>query len=117
MVNTKVIFPVFVYGALRRGGSANHIMNGCEFIESVKTGEGYELAKMDDLPGMVYTGRAAQVLGDLYNLNTAQMQRLIKYEDKRYRLDKIPLEDGRWAKTFLLPDVDGLVSSETEDWE
>jgi gamma-glutamylcyclotransferase (GGCT)/AIG2-like uncharacterized protein YtfP len=108
------MFPVFVYGTLRRGGTANHVLNGCEFVKQVKTDAGYELGKLDDLPGMVYTGRNAQVLGDLYNLTPAQMQTLIRYEDKRYRLENIPLETGRWAKAFLLPDANAPVDS--SDW-
>lgn len=107
-------FPVFVYGTLRKGGTSNHIMNGARYHSRTKTDFGYRLAKLNELPGMIYTGEAAQVVGDLYYLSPAQMKRLDAYEDKRYKREKIPLEDGRWANAYLLQSANGEVDS--NDW-
>lgn len=106
--------PVFVYGTLRKGGTSNHIMNGAQYHSRTKTAFGYRLAKLDDLPGMIYTGEAAQVVGDLYFLTPEHMRRLDKFEDKRYQREKIQLESGRYAHAYLLDSANGEVDS--NDW-
>jgi gamma-glutamylcyclotransferase (GGCT)/AIG2-like uncharacterized protein YtfP len=111
---TKIEYPVFVYGTLRKGGTSNHIMNGARYDSRTRTSVGYRLAKLDDLPGMIYTGETAQVVGDLYYLTPVQMRRLDAFEDKRYTREKIPLETGRWAHAYLLQSSNGNVNS--SDW-
>ncbi len=89
-------------------------MEGADYHSRTKTDFGYRLAKLDDLPGMIYTGEAAQVVGDLYFLTPAHMKRLDAFEDKRYQREKIPLESGRWAHAYLLQSANGDVDS--KDW-
>lgn len=114
-MNTKVQErPVFVYGTLRKGGTANHIMDGARWHSQTKTEVGYRLAKMDDLPGMIYTGDLSQVVGDLYYLTPDQLKRLDQFEDVRYRKGFVTIVGGRQARAYLLPSFNGEVDQ--SDW-
>ena len=114
-MNTKRgLIPVFVYGTLRKGAKSNSIMNGALYFSPDKTVTGYRLAKLDNLPGMIYTGEPAQVVGDLYLLTAGHVKRLDTFEDKRYKREEIALESGRWAYAYLLPSANGEVNS--SDW-
>ena len=96
---------LFVYGTLRRGGSANHKMRGAKFIVTTHTNGGYALAKYHGLPGIMESGKSNEVVkGDLYEVTEDHLYELDRYEDRRYQRKLVDLNDGNQAWAYVLPD-------------
>ena len=68
---------IFIYGTLRCGGRAHHLMDGAEFV-----GDGAiagRLVHVDQYPGLIHDARK-RVKGELYRVNQDQLKELDRYE-------------------------------------
>jgi gamma-glutamylcyclotransferase (GGCT)/AIG2-like uncharacterized protein YtfP len=71
---------VFVYGTLRRGQTAHHLLAGVRFIGTAWTEREYTLLDMGSYPALVSGGETA-VLGEIYEVDADVLAELDRYED------------------------------------
>lgn len=109
MVTKGEQIPIFVYGTLRMGMAASARMKGAKYVGSTRTTHGYALGMYGDLPGMIYTGEHAQVVGEVYLVTPAHLAHLDAYEDSRYLRDYVTLSNGVQVRAYLLPERTGNV--------
>lgn len=70
---------IFVYGTLRKGGVANHLMGDSTWLGSAKLSG--QLFKIDWYPGAIYQPESSsRVIGDLYEVSNQKLQELDDYE-------------------------------------
>ena len=68
---------IFIYGTLRRGGRAHHLMQGAEFVaEGSISGR---LVHVDEYPGLILCDDR-RVTGELYAVGDEKRSELDKYE-------------------------------------
>ena len=70
---------VFVYGTLRRGQTAHHLLAGARFIGTAWTERKYTLLDMGTYPALVSGGETA-VLGEIYEIDAGALAELDRYE-------------------------------------
>lgn len=92
---------LFVYGSLRRGGSAHALLEGARFLGAARTAPGFELWDCGEYPG-IGRGGPAQVVGELYEVPDAQMAELDEYEGPLYAREILELEGGGQAEAYVL---------------
>jgi gamma-glutamylcyclotransferase (GGCT)/AIG2-like uncharacterized protein YtfP len=85
---------VFVYGTLRRGGSNHFRMDGAGFV-AAGTVRG-RLYQIDWYPGLVLDESAGDVLGEVYQVSDALLEKLDEFEGAEYRRSQtqVRLPDG-----------------------
>lgn len=96
---------IFIYGTLRRGGRAHHLMRGAEFQSKGSiTGR---LVHVDQFPGLIPCDDQ-RVLGDLYLVNDQLLDELDQYEGcfsspPHYLREetKVLLENGEVTLAFV----------------
>ena len=71
---------VFVYGTLRQGQSAHHLLAGARFVGTARTPPEYTLLDMGTYPALISGGDTA-VLGEIYEVNADVLAALDRYED------------------------------------
>src|SRR6266436_3993531 len=72
---------LFVYGTLKRGQSANHLLADSKFVRTAITLPLYRLLDFGDHPGLVEsTGPGTAVKGELWLLNPQLFPELDVYE-------------------------------------
>jgi gamma-glutamylcyclotransferase (GGCT)/AIG2-like uncharacterized protein YtfP len=71
---------LFVYGTLRRGQTAHHLLADARFIATAWTEREYTLLDMGTYPALVPGGDTA-VLGEIYELDAQALMELDRYED------------------------------------
>ncbi|MGJ8654977.1 MAG: gamma-glutamylcyclotransferase family protein [Akkermansiaceae bacterium] len=117
---------IFIYGTLRKGGRAHHLMNGAEFVGfgSVEGG----LVHVDQYPGLLKL-KGERVKGEVYRVSEEMVPGLDQYEGcfespphyARERIDVV-LEGGEAVETevyqfLLLEDHhERIVSGDWFDW-
>lgn len=67
----------FIYGTLRRGGRAHHLMGEAEFV-AMGSVEG-RMVYVDEYPGLLKQ-RGERVVGEVYRVNEAMVPELDRYE-------------------------------------
>lgn len=86
---------LFLYGTLRRGGSAHHRMSGQRFLGEARTVGGYGLYRLSGYPGLVAVPEhAAGVVGEVWEVDDAALGALDAYEgvsEGLYRREALPL--------------------------
>ncbi|GEM_PF-126659 len=88
---------LFVNGTLMRGEPLHGNLAGTRFIGPARTAPRYRLLSVGGLhPAMIPagTGPAAAVSGELYELDLAQLQRVLEHEPAGLGLGVVELEDG-----------------------
>jgi gamma-glutamylaminecyclotransferase len=93
---------VFVYGTLRRGQTAHHLLRGARFIDTARTEPEYTLLDMGTYPALVSGGETA-VLGEIYEIEADALAELDRYEDapRLYRRVLTPI-GGHEVFVYLL---------------
>ncbi len=110
---------LFVYGSLKKDGSAHYLLKTAKFIKSIRTTKDYQLYSISWFPGMVKQSSDNGVLGELYDLpdeDSKALQALDRYEGPCFTKTEIDLEDGSKTFTYLFnqsildckPVVDGI---------
>jgi len=70
---------IFVYGTLRKGGAANHLMEESSWLGSANLSG--QLFKIDWYPGAIYKPGSNQfVVGDIYEVSAKTLSQLDHYE-------------------------------------
>ncbi|MGE3809773.1 MAG: gamma-glutamylcyclotransferase [Gemmataceae bacterium] len=101
---------LFLYGTLKRGGLAHHLMDGQQFQGEVKSAPRFRLYDCGPYPGLVEDEAGIAIEGELWLIDESILPDLDKYEgDRLFERKEIQLEDGRTALAYLyLRDVAGL---------
>lgn len=68
---------MFIYGTLRRGGRAHHLMEGAEFLTNGSILG--RIVHVDQYPGLIFSD-AQRVKGELYRVSDALIHELDRYE-------------------------------------
>lgn len=96
---------IFIYGTLRDGGRAHHLMAGAEWV-SAGTIKG-KLVHVDQYPGLIISEKG-RVSGDLYRVNDELLLELDRYEGcfdspPHYTRESVEvlLDDGRLSQTSV----------------
>ncbi len=85
LYNVK-IEKIFVYGTLRKGGTAYHLMNGSKLLEEGITVTGFKLYDAGEYPFAFYTADPADIIkGDLFEIKDEILLSLDEYEGQEYR--------------------------------
>lgn len=97
----------FIYGTLKRGHRANHLLRGQSYLAGAESAGGYRLYDAGGFPGLVEEGEEA-VLGEIWEIDAAAFVRLDEYEgvsEGLYQRGVLHLSDGDSAATYfyLLP--------------
>tara|TARA_B110000914_G_C15185328_1_gene319252 strand:+ start:32 stop:421 length:390 start_codon:yes stop_codon:yes gene_type:complete len=71
------LYLIFIYGTLRRGGRAHHLMQAAEFQS--KGSISGRLVHVDQYPGLIPCGDQ-QVMGELYLVGDQLLNELDRYE-------------------------------------
>ncbi len=117
-MNPPPVFPVFVYGTLRKGGSNNFRMAAAELVgQGTISGKMYRISWY---PALVCGGEG-KVRGELYLVPEEDLQALDEFEGPDYRRTEVPvrMESGEektawvWQWTGDLADADPIGG---EDW-
>ena len=87
---------VFVYGTLLRGEVNHHLLSGARLLGPHRTAPCFTLFILGAYPGAVRTGTAALV-GEVFRLDTAGLQRLDRLEEypRLYARRPLPSPYGR----------------------
>jgi gamma-glutamylaminecyclotransferase len=72
---------LFLYGTLKRGLSADHYLEGQEFLGEAHTIATYRLYRISWHPGLVEDPEGVEVQGELWSVDDACLSRLDRYED------------------------------------
>lgn len=104
---------LFVYGTLKRGQSANHLLAGGRFVRAASTLPRYRLLDLGDHPGLVEaTGPGMTIQGELWWVNTSSFPALDAYEGAPRDYDRKPIGIQDCTEPviayFFLGDVSGL---------
>jgi gamma-glutamylaminecyclotransferase len=93
---------MFVYGTLRQGQTAHHLLAGARLIATAWTEPEYTLLDMGTFPALVSGGETA-VLGEIYEVDADVLATLDRYEDAPhlYRRVLVAIE-GHEAFVYLL---------------
>lgn len=93
---------LFVYGTLRRGERAHALLGAARFLGQAWTEPRFRLVDMGGYPALV-EGGSLRVLGEIYEIDPAQMDALDAYEDcpRLYRHAQLTL-DGHEVTTYVL---------------
>ena len=86
---------LFIYGTLRRSGSAHHLMQGAEFL-GLGTIKG-RLVHVNQYPGLIIDSES-EVKGELYSANDKLISELDRYEGC---LESPPLYSAEIVKVWL----------------
>lgn len=97
-------WDVFVYGTLMRGEHHHDVIQHAELLGPARTLPHYDLVLVDYYPALI-RGGALSVEGELYRVDAATLDALDVLEEvpSLYQRERIQLEDGRVAETYLLP--------------
>ncbi|MBO9700624.1 MAG: gamma-glutamylcyclotransferase [Sporocytophaga sp.] len=105
---------IFVYGTLRNGGNAHHLMRGCELLNEGISVSGFKLYDAGEYPFAVYTADPEDAItGDMFAIKQEDvLLTLDEYEGQEYQRKILPgfdfyiyiLNDN---KTPFLPEVSG----------
>ena len=112
------MLEIFVYGSLRKGQSAEHLLESSEFVKTTTTAAQYALYIFETYPALV-PGQQP-VHGEVYRVDKSVLTTLDEYEDapKTYVRTKIELFDGSSILAYCLhPDhVANATKTEFTDW-
>lgn len=95
---------VFVYGTLLRGESNHAVwLSDAHFVDDDCTASCFTLYSFGDYPALVHGG-SQSVLGEVYEVSDAQLERLDELEEYPgyYDRERIDLESGRQAWVYTL---------------
>lgn len=95
---------VFVYGTLMHGEHHHDVLAHAEPLGPARTLPAYDLVFIDYYPALLPGGHCA-VEGELYRVDAATLKALDALEEvpDYYVRERITLEDGRTADTYLMP--------------
>lgn len=91
---------LFVYGTLRRGQPAHHLMGAARFLGACRTTPAWRVLDLGEYPGLVPGDTA--VAGELYEVDDETLATLDEYEGCPtlfVRVD-VELDDGSVAQTY-----------------
>lgn len=96
---------LFVYGDLRKGKPGHSRLGNARFMGNVKTMPGYYVSPIgeDKLPMLTFYGGPSSVDGELYELLPGQLEKIDRYEDKRYTRSYVALSDWTSAHAYVMP--------------
>lgn len=100
----------FIYGTLKRGDVAHHLLADQQFLGVVTTRPRYRLYNCGPFPGLVEDENGRAVAGELWRVDDGLLPALDEYEgDRLFRRQPIELANGRKALAYLfLGDVANL---------
>lgn len=94
---------LFVYGSLRRGEPAHHLLAGATFIALAQTEPRFTLVDMGDYPALVEGGHTA-VVGEIYDVDESRLADLDAYEEAPDVYTRAALcVEGHQVVTYVLP--------------
>ncbi|WP_404421318.1 gamma-glutamylcyclotransferase [Nibricoccus sp. IMCC34717] len=91
---------VFVYGTLMRGEVNHNQLAGQRYLGPAQTGAGWVLYQLDGYPGAVREDGAGAVVGELWEVDAAALQRLDAFEgvgEGLYRRETVKVTLGAYA--------------------
>lgn len=94
---------LFVYGSLKRGESNHHELTGARFVAEARTLPCFALRLCDGYPALV--PGTTSISGELFELETARLASLDRFEGAAYERREIELEGGRRAIAYVARDV------------
>ncbi|WP_394830248.1 gamma-glutamylcyclotransferase [Pendulispora rubella] len=111
---------LLVYGTLLSGQPNARWLRGARFIGQARTEPGFRLHDLGAYPGLVAGGSTA-VIGEVYEVGARTLAVLDAFEGDEYHRERIVLDDGLCAETYLLaPDVAAgfplIASGDWRDW-
>lgn len=89
---------LFVYGTLRRGGAAHHLLQDATFLGVARTVAAFALVDLGEYPGLV--AGDAHVEGELWQVPAARIAALDAYEGESFVRAPIELADGQAAIAY-----------------
>ncbi len=94
---------LFVYGTLRAGESAHHLLDGARLVGEFRTETAYELMNMGPFPAMV-EGGATAVAGEVYAIGARKIPQLDDYEDcpRLFYRSAVRLQQGPAAQAYFI---------------
>lgn len=94
---------IFVYGTLKQGYSAHHLLKEAIFLGKVATHPRYHLVSVNWFPGMIVGDEDGGVCGELYEIDPATLPRLDRYEGVPHLFARsmVELADGSEAIAYL----------------
>jgi gamma-glutamylaminecyclotransferase len=111
---------LFVYGTLKRGQSANHLLGDAEFVRSAATLPVYQLLDLGTHPGMVESnGPGIAISGELWRISPEVIPALDAYEGAPTEYGRRPIRIQDCVEPviayFFLGDLSNL-SPCSPDW-
>ena len=93
---------IFVYGTLKKGNSAEHLLDEGLFIGEAVTHPRYHIYDVG-FPGMVVGGETGGVHGEVYDVDEKCIVGLDEYEGEGFLFgrEEIELEDGSAAMAYI----------------
>lgn len=93
---------LFVYGTLKRGQSANHMLGQARFVRSATTAPRYRLLNLGDHPGLVDTVESGQAVhGELWLVDIAAIPALDAYEGAPTEYGRRPIAIAGCAEPVI----------------
>jgi gamma-glutamylcyclotransferase (GGCT)/AIG2-like uncharacterized protein YtfP len=110
---------LFVYGTLRRGEPHHVLLASARYFGVARTLPHYRLLDLGPCPGIVHGGITA-ITGELYGVGPELLDAIDALEGHPmlYRRERIELDDGRRADTYLyqVPPGYGRREIRSGDW-
>jgi len=91
---------LFVYGTLKRGFRAHHLLGAARFLGARQTLARFGLVDCGAYPALVLGQRAVE--GELYEVDLPSLRSLDAYEGGEYLRECIQLQQGEEAQAYVL---------------
>lgn len=97
-------FELFVYGTLMKGEHHHSELASAEFLGAAETEPAFALVQIDYYPALL-RGGSSKVIGELYRVDAATLERLDQLEEvpHYYVREPVLLSDGRSVDSYVMP--------------
>lgn len=94
---------VFVYGTLRRGEPAHHLIADTTCVAEAHTPPHYTMVSLGEYPALVEGGRTA-IVGEVYRVDRVRLAMLDDYEEAPAFYRRVTIEvAGLQVQLYVLP--------------
>ena len=95
------VFPVFVYGTLRKGYRLNAILEDSYFIGTFKTEEKFSMFTMGAFPAVIPNKDGVQIAGEVYEVTASVLKELDDVEGVPYHYERIVVNVIGYGRAYM----------------
>ena len=107
---------LFIYGTLKRGQRAHHLLANERFVRLAETIPKYRLLHLGSYPGLAHAPEVGkEILGELWDVSDDCIAILDAYEGLEYERTEVLLSNGK-AEAYILTTPDWTCPDAGTEW-